>query len=228
MAGDDWLFGSRTVVRKKKVVNEPDARIEKLAVPGRPIISDRSLQHVPDVVELMAGGLRLRRHPQRFVIVHVVGVQVTTRLLNGHDLANYLLRTGAKLGTIARLQHKANGLGPLVDVRVRIHGTLLRCVALAHKPAKVVHAPIGFEQIMHCGDALAGVDLTALPPESVLDRHRAYRDISELGVRRFVQIFNALVSPGGIVGQSDGRLWRTRACRRFSYLDRKSAPGRKR
>ena len=126
------------------------------------------------------------------------------------------------------LQHKANGLGPLVDVRVRIHGTLLRCVALAHKPAKVVHAPIGFEQIMHCGDALAGVDLTALPPESVLDRHRAYRDISELGVRRFVQIFNALVSPGGIVGQSDGRLWRTRACRRFSYLDRKSAPGRKR
>src|SRR6266568_4046738 len=84
--------------------------------------------------------------------------------------------------TISRLQHKTSSLGPLVDIGIRIYGTTLRLTAFACEPAIIVHAPIRLKQIVHGGDALADIDFTPTPPESVMDGYRAHRNVSQLRV----------------------------------------------
>ena len=79
-------------------------------------------------------------------------------VLNGHDFLDCLLGHRAQLRPIAGLQCEACGLGPLVHIRVREHGTDLHGGAFADETAEIVHAPVGLKQIMHRGNALADVD----------------------------------------------------------------------
>src|SRR6185312_5418745 len=61
VTGNDRLPGRGTIVRNKEVVDEADAGIQQLAVASAAVIGNRGLQHVSETIELVAGGLGLRR-----------------------------------------------------------------------------------------------------------------------------------------------------------------------
>src|SRR3984885_3253463 len=175
--------------------------IEQPAIAGRPIVSDSTLQHVPDVVELVTGRLRLRKHSQRLAIILIVSIQVAAGFLNGNYLVDKLLGTCSKLRTIARLQHESNRLGPLVNIGVRKHGANLRSSAFAHEAAEIIHAAVRLQQVVHGGDALGYIDLAALTPEAAGDRHRTHRNVPQFGVRGLGKIFHTLIFPARRVCQ---------------------------
>src|ERR1700722_7780963 len=122
--------------------------------------------------------LRLRSHSQSFTIILIVGIEVAAGLLDGHHLIYDLVRRSAQFRAIARLQYKSNCLGPLVSVGVGIYRAALCRAALAHETPEVIHAAIGFEQIVHCRNAPGRIDLAALPPKTAGDCDSTYRDIS--------------------------------------------------
>ena len=152
--GDDRLLGRGTVVRNQEVVHEADAGIQQSAVAGAAVIGNRGLQHVPETVEFVAGGLGLRRHAIGDAIVLVISVDVAAGLLHGDDLVDHLIGRGAKLRMISGLQREAHRLGPFIRIGIGKHRPNLLGVTLAHQPAEIVHAPVGFEQIVHGRNAL--------------------------------------------------------------------------
>src|SRR3954469_1979975 len=103
MSRDNRLFGCRAVTRHQEIVSEEDTGIEQPAISSGPVIGYRSLKHMPNVVELVAGGLRLGEHPLRLVSVYVISVEIAAGFLHGYDLFDHLFGRGAKLRTIARL-----------------------------------------------------------------------------------------------------------------------------
>ncbi len=199
MPRNNRLLGRGTVVGQEKVVHEADARVEQLAVASSPIVSNCALQHVTDVVEFVSGGLGWCEHAQRFAIVLVVGVEVSAGLLDRDHLVNDFLGRRTQVRTIAGLQREPNCFGPLVNIGVRKNRPALRGVALAHQTAEIVHAPVGFEQIVHGGNAFGEVNLPAARPEAALDRDRVHRNVSEFRVRRLGEILDALILPSGVI-----------------------------
>src|ERR1700676_2092151 len=189
------LVRARTEFRPQELVYKAQARIQQRAVAGRTVISDRALEQMPDTVKLVAMLLRLWFHALGGMVQHVVRVQVTVRLLGGHNLMNILVHCCAELRPVARLQRESRCLNPLVNIRVRIDGTTLLCRAVSGQPSEIIHAPVDFQQLAHRRNAGAHVRLAARRPESALNSYGMHRNGAQLGVRRLRQIQNSLVAP---------------------------------
>ena len=222
MPGNDRLFWGGPVIRHQEVVDETDAGVEQFAVAGRPVVCNRSLQHVSDVIKFVPGRLRFREHSLRLVSIHVIGVEIAARFLRGDNLVNHFLHGGAKLWTVARLQHEARGLNPLVNIGVGIYGPALGGRTFPRQAAKIVHAAVRLQQIVHAGNALVDVSLAPLRPEAALDGDRVHRNISQLGVRRFGKILDPLVLPSRTAAR--GRPSRLVGCR--SHFRLRSGAGK--
>ena len=201
MPGDNRFFGLLAVVGDQELVYETNSRIEHLAVASGAVVRDRALQHVPHVVELVAGRLCLGKHALRRVVVDIVGVQITAGLLRGHNITNEFFNGRAKLWTITRLQREPRRFDPFVNVGVGIHRPTLSTLTLAGQAAEIRHAPVGLQQIVHGGNAFRNVGLAAAPPEAGLDGHRVHGDIPQLRVARFGEIFDALLFPARAIDQ---------------------------
>ena len=139
--------------------------------------------------------LRLRRHAERRAVLHVVRIQVAVRLLRGDHVRDDFFCRHAQFRTVARLQGEAHRLGPLVNIGIGIYGADLLGVALPGEAAEIVHAAVGFEQIVHGGDALRHVNLAARGPEAALNGDGADGHRSQLRVGRFCEVDDALVLP---------------------------------
>ncbi len=155
-------------------------------------------------------------HSQRLAVVLIVSVQVAAGLLDGDDLVDHLVGGGAKLRTIAGLQHESNRLGPFINIGIGKHRPALRSRALAHQTAEIIHAAVGFQQIVHRGDTLGHVDLATLAPEAAGDGHGAHGNVPQLGVRRLGEILDALVFPARRVCQRHSCLRRRLSARKLS------------
>ncbi len=201
MPGDNRFFGLWAVVGDQELVYETNSRFEHLAVASGAVVCDRALQHMPHVVEFVAGRLRLGKHALRRVVIDVVGVQITAGLLRGHDVINEFLNGRAKLRTTGRLQREPRCFDPFVNVGVGIDRPTLNTLTLADQAAEIHHAPVGLQQIVHGGNAFRNVGLAAAPPEPGLDGHRAHGDIPQLRVARFGEVLDALLFPARAIDQ---------------------------
>ena len=182
VSGNNRLLGRWAIIRHQKIVHETDAGVEQSAVAGSAIVGDRSLQHMPNVVKFVAGGLCLREHALGLAVVHVVCVEVSTGLLNRDDLGNHFFRHGPQLGTVTRLKRESDTLSPFVNVGVGIDRSALCRRTLAHQAAEIVHAAVRFQEIVHGGNALGDIDLAPLSPKSALHGYSPHGNISQLGM----------------------------------------------
>ena len=148
----------------------------------------------------MARRLGLGEHSFRLAVVYVICVQITVGLLHRDNFIDHFLRCGPKLWKIAGLERESHRLHPFINVRVGINRPTLSSLALADEAPEIVHATVGFEQVVHAGNTLRNIHLTSLSPEAGLNRHCSHRDISELRMRRFAEILDALFFPIGIAG----------------------------
>ena len=194
------LIGSRTEIGQQIFVHEANSSVQQRAVAGRAIVRNRALNHVAQVVHFMPPSLDLGRHAIFRVVSHVVGVQIAVGFLHRDNFLDDLVRHRAQLRTIAGLQRKARRLCPLVNVGVRVDRSMLRSIALANKPQEIIHPAIRFQQFLHGRNAFVDVGLAARSPKSLRDRHRVYRNVMELGVRRLINKKNAFLFPGRIGG----------------------------
>ena len=191
----DGLSRGGSVIGNEEVVDKADSGIQQPAIPGCPIVCNRALEHVPDVVQLVPRRLGLRKHSQRLAIILVVGVQIPAGFLDGYDLVDDFLRRFPERRAVARLQYKSNRLGPLVNIGIGKYGARLRRLTLSQQTAEVVHPPVGFQQVMHRWNAPAHIDLAAWSPETARDGYGTHWNVPELGVGRFCEIFDSLILP---------------------------------
>ena len=127
MAGNNaLLICAVPVVRQQKIIDKANARVEQSAIAGGAIPGDCALQHVANAIKLVAGGLGIVEHAQRFSIALVIGIQVSAGFLRGDHVANHRCGGGAKLWLIRGLQRKSYRLGPFVDVGIGVNGADLR------------------------------------------------------------------------------------------------------
>ena len=192
------LVSPGTKTCKQVVIDKANSGIEQCAIARRPIIRNRALYHVADVVELVAPSLCFRRHALLCAIRNIVRIQISVGLLDCDNFPNNFFRERTQLWGIARLQLKTYGLRPFVNVGVRVHRTALLRIALSAQPQVIVHPAVGFEQFLHRRDALFKIRLASRSPKSLGNRHRMHRNVAQLGVRRPVDKKDSFVLPAGI------------------------------
>src|ERR1700733_9188442 len=101
MTRNNGLLRRWTVIHNEEIVHEANAGIEQTAIACRPIVSNRTLQHVSNVVQLMARRLRRWKHSQRFPVILIIGVQIATGLLDRNHLVDDFVSGRPKLWTIS-------------------------------------------------------------------------------------------------------------------------------
>ena len=206
-----------TVAGQEKIVHHSDSGVEPLAIASGAVIGDGALQHVAQTVELVAGLLRFGRHAEGRAIADEVSVQVAVGFLHGYHKVDDVFGGFAQLGAISGLQGEGHRFGPFVYVGIGIYCADLRSAALADQSAEIVHAPMGFFQVVHGRNALRDVDFAARGPETGLDGDGADGNAVELCVWRIGKIQNALVLPRPrwklISDGRHGRGLRAGACR---------------
>ena len=114
-------------------------------------------------------------------VVDVVGIQIAVGFLHRYDFVDRLLGAHAESGTSPRLQRKSNRFRPFINIGVGIDRPVLCGVALANQTAKIIHAAVGFQKIMHRRDTLGDVSLATGSPKSHLDGNGTYRNVPQLG-----------------------------------------------
>src|ERR1700752_3965498 len=139
--------------------------------------------------------LGLRQHAQRLAIILIIGIQISIRFLDRNDLVDDLFGRLAKCWTISRLQDESRRLGPLINIGIRENRATLGRLALPYQTAKIIHATIGFQQVVHRRNASAHIDLATWPPESSGNAHSSNRDVPQLGMWGFGQVLDRLILP---------------------------------
>src|SRR6266446_2443151 len=117
------------------------------------------------------------------MIVHVIGIQIAAGFLGGDDIIDEFLRHGANRWTITGLQSEASGLGPFVNVGIGINRAALSTFAFIKEAAKIGHAAVGLEQIVHSGNAVGEVGFAPLTPKTASDGYGVHGNVAQLCVR---------------------------------------------
>ena len=93
MAGEDrFLVGPRTEVRKEEAVDEADAGVQQSAVARGTVVGNGALDHVAEVVQLVAPPLNFRCHAVFGAVSDIVRVQVPAWLLDSDNLLDDFVR----------------------------------------------------------------------------------------------------------------------------------------
>src|SRR5207253_8115521 len=83
MSREERLFvSSGTKTCEQVVIDKTNSGIEQRAIARRPIIRNRALYHVADVVELVAPSLCFGRHELLCAIRNIVRIQISVGLLH--------------------------------------------------------------------------------------------------------------------------------------------------
>src|SRR6266403_2078967 len=82
MSGEERLLvRSGTKTCKQVVIDKANSGVEQSAIARRPIIRNRTLYHVAEVVELVAPSLSFRHHALLCAIRNIVGIQISVGFL---------------------------------------------------------------------------------------------------------------------------------------------------
>ncbi len=127
---DRFLVQPRTKVWKQVTIDKTEPGVQQNAIACGAVVSDCALQHVANVVKFMTPSLNIGRHAVLCAISLVKSVEVAVGFLYRHNLFDDFLRKLTQFGAIARLKREAHRFGPLVHIRIRKYGPMLRGVAL--------------------------------------------------------------------------------------------------